>query len=123
MSFGSGSQVVDGIPDVDHAVVCALPRLEGSLAIVRGETTHMIEANEQRYEAGRKVRHLPSPHRLRDTFATAAHEARVHPLDLKILMNHALPAADDVTLGYIRPSIEHLRVACGGGVSGGADGD
>ena len=24
-------------------------------------------------------------------------------------MNHALPAADDVTLGYIRPSLEHLR--------------
>ena len=46
---------------------------------------------------------------MRDTFASAAHEARVHPLDLKVLMNHALPAADDVTQGYIRPSIEHLR--------------
>jgi hypothetical protein len=35
----------------------------------------------------------------------------VHPLDLKVLMNHALPAADDVTQGYIRPSVEHLRVS------------
>jgi hypothetical protein len=33
----------------------------------------------------------------------------VHPLDIKVLLNHALPAPDDVTQGYIRPSIEHLR--------------
>ena len=59
--------------------------------------------------AGRKVSRLPSPHRLRDTFASAAHESRIHPLDLKVLMNHALPACDDVTTAYIRPSIEHLR--------------
>ncbi len=76
-----------------------------------GERVHIVEAKEQRYENGRKVRWLPSPHRLRDTFATAAHEAGVHPLDLKVLMNHALPAADDVTMGYIRPSVEHLRAS------------
>ena len=76
-----------------------------------GRVTHVIEPKEQRLEAGRKRRHLPSPHRLRDTFASAAHEARVHPLDLKVLMNHALPAADDVTEGYIRPSVDHLRGA------------
>lgn len=75
----------------------------------QGCVTHVVEAKEQRYVDGRKVAYLPSPHRLRDTFASAAHEARVHPLDLKVLMNHALPAADDVTQGYIRPSIEHLR--------------
>lgn len=74
-----------------------------------GEVTHVVEPKEQRLVAGRKVRHLPSPHRLRDTFATAAHECGVHPLDLKALLNHALPAADDVTAGYIRPSLEHLR--------------
>ena len=74
-----------------------------------GRTTHVVEAKQQRTVAGRKVRHLPSPHRLRDTFASAAHEAGVHPLDLKVLMNHALPAADDVTQAYIRPSLEHLR--------------
>ncbi len=76
-----------------------------------GRVTHVVEAKEQRTIDGRKVRWLPSPHRLRDTFASAAHEARVHPLDLKVLMNHALPAADDVTQGYIRPSVEHLRGA------------
>jgi len=74
-----------------------------------GRVTHVQEAKEQRYARGRKVRWLPSPHRLRDTFATAAHEARVHPLDLKVLLNHALPGSGDVTEGYIRPSVEHLR--------------
>ena len=77
----------------------------------RGRITHVQEAKEQRLVAGRKVAWLPSPHRLRDTFASAAHEARVHPLDLKVLLNHALPAADDVTQGYIRPSVEHLRTS------------
>lgn len=76
-----------------------------------GRTTHVVEPKEQRLAAGKKVRWLPSPHRLRDTFASAAHESGVHPLDLKVLMNHALPAADDVTQGYIRPSLEHLRGA------------
>lgn len=74
-----------------------------------GRLTHVQEPKQQRTVAGRKRPWLPSPHRLRDTFACAAHEARIHPLDLKVLMNHALPAADDVTTGYIRPSIEHLR--------------
>lgn len=76
-----------------------------------GRVTHVVEAKQQRTQAGRKVRYLPSPHRLRDTFASAAHEAGVHPLDLKVLMNHSLPGSGDVTMGYIRPSIEHLRGA------------
>lgn len=29
-------------------------------------------------------------------------------LDLKMLMNHTLPSSD-VTEGYMRPSVEHLR--------------
>lgn len=80
-----------------------------------GKVTHVREAKEQRYQlepdgkTRRKRRYLPSPHRLRDTFASAAHEARVHPFDLKLLMNHTLPASQDVTEGYIRPSIDHLR--------------
>ncbi len=79
---------------------------------MKGDVVHVAQAKEQRYdENGKKVGHLPSPHRLRDTFASAAHEARVHPMDLKILMNHRLSGSDDVTEGYIRPSIEHLRGA------------
>ncbi|QDU65299.1 tyrosine-type recombinase/integrase [Engelhardtia mirabilis] len=74
-----------------------------------GRVTHVAEAKEQRVVDGRKVRWLPSPHRLRDTFATAAHECGTHPLDLKALMNHALPGGGDVTAGYIRPSVGHLR--------------
>jgi integrase len=77
---------------------------------MQGRRTYVQQAKEQRYdETGRKVGFLPSPHRLRDTFCTAAHESRVHPLDLKVLVNHAL-SGGDVTEGYIRPSIEHLRV-------------
>ena len=73
------------------------------------------EPKEQRYAPGvngtprKKVPYLPSPRRLRNTFASAAHEARLHPLDQKILMNHTLPRAGDVTDGYKRPSVEHLR--------------
>jgi len=74
-----------------------------------GRVSHVAQPKEQRYDGeGRKVGYLPSPHRLRDTFATAGHEARIHPMDLKVLMNHALPSGD-VTSGYIRPSVEHLR--------------
>jgi len=77
---------------------------------MQGQVTYVRQPRESRYdERGAKVKYLPTPHRLRDTFASAAHEARVHPLDLKVLMNHSLPAGDDVTEGYIRPSIEHLR--------------
>jgi hypothetical protein len=36
----------------------------------------------------------------------------VHPFDLKLLLNHALPAEDDVTQGTIRPSLEYLAEAC-----------
>ncbi|MGE3171536.1 MAG: tyrosine-type recombinase/integrase [Planctomycetota bacterium] len=74
-----------------------------------GHVTHLYEARVMRYVDGKRLpATLPSPHRLRDTFATAAHEAGVHPFDLKILMNHSL-ASKDVTEGYVRPSDGHLR--------------
>ena len=77
---------------------------------MKGEVTYVAQGKEQRYnKEGKKVEYLPSPHRLRDTFASAAHEARIHPLDLKVLMNHRLASSDDVTEGYIRPSVDHLR--------------
>lgn len=52
-----------------------------------------------------------SPHRLRDTFATAAHEVGVDWILLKILMNHTLSGGGDVTSGYIKPGLELLRMA------------
>lgn len=64
-----------------------------------GRVSHVSELKE----AGQ-----PSPHRLRDTFATAAHEAGVPLLDTKVLMNHVLPQGD-VTEGYMRPAVAHLR--------------
>ncbi len=70
--------------------------------------THVSEVKEQRNQNGKKVPLVPSPHRLRDTFATAAHEAGIPALDQKILLNHMLPTGD-VTEGYQRPSEEHLR--------------
>ncbi len=78
---------------------------------MQGRVTHVQQTKEARYVGEQKLSVFPSAHRLRDTFASAAHEARVHPLDLKVLMNHTLPSAGDVTEGYIRPSIEHLRGA------------
>ena len=77
---------------------------------MHGQVTHVAQVKEQRYDdVGRKMNFLPSPHRLRDTFASAAHEARIHPLDLKVLMNHTLPAGD-VTEGYIRRGCTVLSV-------------
>jgi integrase len=64
-----------------------------------GRISHVSELKE----AGQ-----PSPHRLRDTFATAAHEAGISRFDTKILMNHALPQGD-VTEDYMRPTTEHMR--------------
>ncbi len=51
---------------------------------------------------------IPSPHRLRDTFASAAHECGVDLISLKALLNHSLPKGD-VTFGYVSPSVESLR--------------
>lgn len=69
---------------------------------------HLEESKEQRRVKGKKVTVLPSPHRLRDTYATAAHEAGVAGLDIKVLLNHRLPGGD-VTAGYIRQQEKHLR--------------
>ena len=53
---------------------------------------------------------MPSPHRLRHTFATAGHEAYLRELDLGILMNHSRPKSrGDSTRGYVHPSVDHLR--------------
>jgi integrase len=54
---------------------------------------------------------VPNPHRLRDTFASAAHEAGVDWYDLEVLMNHALPSSGDVTMGFVRVSVDYLREA------------
>jgi hypothetical protein len=71
--------------------------------------SHIVEVDEQRIVDGKRQRgFLPSPHRLRDTFLSAAHDCGVWPLDQKALANHALPSSD-ITEGYIRPGLEHLR--------------
>ena len=74
----------------------------------RGRVAPVAQVKEQRYVGGKKVNVLPSPHRLRDTFATAAREAGIDMFETKLLLNHALPTGD-VTWGYQRPSMEHLR--------------
>lgn len=85
-----------------------------------GRVVPTAEAKEQRYlrdENGEillrdgkatKIAYLPSPHRLRDTFVTACLEAGVGMFERKILVNHRLPE-QDVTEGYQRPSLDHLR--------------
>jgi integrase len=76
---------------------------------MQGKVTFVQQARERASVDGRKVGQLPSPHRLRDTFATAAKESGVDYMSIKVLMNHTLPSNGDVTEGYIRPSVEHLR--------------
>lgn len=51
-----------------------------------------------------------TPHRMRDTWISAAHECGVPRLTIKACVNHALPTGDE-TDGYIRPDVEHLRDA------------
>lgn len=46
-------------------------------------------------------------HALRHTYATLALESGVPLAELKFLLNHAV---DNVTLGYLNPSLEHLRI-------------
>lgn len=79
----------------------------------KGNVVPTQEPKEQRFAYSTdgtitKTFHLPSPHRLRDTFATACLEAGVGHTETKILMNHSLPNSD-VTVGYQRPSTDHLR--------------
>lgn len=68
------------------------------------------DADWQRTVKGKKTRMLPSPHRLRDSYASIAHDVGVSKLSRKILMNHTVESQGDVTDGYIRPSLEALRI-------------
>lgn len=52
---------------------------------------------------------LPSPHRLRDTYTTAANSAGLSPYDIDVLTNHR-PPQGSVTSGYIRQDVSHLRI-------------
>ena len=55
-----------------------------------------------------KGKNLPSPHRLRDTYTTAANAAGLSVYDIEVLTNHR-PAKSSVTAGYVSQDIEHLR--------------
>ena len=89
-----------------------------------GKVTYMQEAKQQAWakdangsrlknDKGKpyKISYIPTPHRCRDTFITTAMTvACVDAITVKALANHALPTGD-VTVGYVRPPIEHLRAA------------
>ena len=55
-----------------------------------------------------KEKDLPSPHRLRDTYTTAANAVGLSIYDIEVLTNHR-PAKSSVTAGYVRQDVEHLR--------------
>ncbi len=69
---------------------------------INGNITHLREPKENK-------RGLPSPHRLRDTYTTAANSAGLSPYDIEVLTNHR-PAKSTVTAGYIKQDIQHLAV-------------
>jgi integrase len=73
-------------------------------AHTRKSEGHLVEPREV-------FKNVPfTVHGLRDTYITAAHRAGVSKIDVKLLVNHALPNTD-VTEGYIaeRDALEHLR--------------
>jgi integrase len=84
-------------------------------ARLTGEKIGAVQVvRESRYVRGSKGKKkealVPSPHALRRTFATAAGEAGVDWLTIKLLLNHAKPS-QDVTASYVQPSTEHVRAA------------
>lgn len=66
-----------------------------------GVITHMTEPKEDDPV-------IVTPHRLRDTYLTAAVEAGIGEIDRKVLVNHTWGSAD-VTAGYVKQSLSHLR--------------
>lgn len=75
------------------------------------ESGHIEEVKEQKQVDRKKVMHLPSPHRLRDTYLTVATECSVPKLVQKMLANHSFAGKSDVTEGYVSLGADFLRDA------------
>ena len=67
----------------------------------QGSLHHVVMPYEKR-------KGLPTPHRLRDTYTTAANAVGLSPYDIDVLTNHR-PPMGAVTAGYIRQDFEYLR--------------
>jgi integrase len=79
----------------------------------KGRVQYITEAREQRTrKVDGRMTHitvLPTPHRCRDSFLSIGEtRAKVDYVSLALLANHKLPSGN-VTFGYVRPDMEHLR--------------
>ena len=98
---------------VDRAFTIPLPTQAVEILRRRRKVTHGDWVFPAHSRKGRshikepKEDGLPSMHRLRDTWATAAAECGVDALATKILLNHSL--GRDITEGYQKPGPEATR--------------
>ncbi len=72
----------------------------------KGKPTRLQRPRE--YDANGTA--LPSPHRSRDAYISAAHAAGIDLVTIKLLVNHRM-SSSDVTEGYISPEVQRLRKA------------
>lgn len=97
------------LPLSDHVVAMLRKRVEENHDLLGDDNPWLFPSlvNDGERVTEPEHRDMPSPHVLRHTFATLAAAAGVPELDIKLLLNHALPG---VTGGYIHQTALGARL-------------